>query len=203
MSRTRPVLLAVDGFSGAGKSSLADELMRTFAERNVPAALFRLEDIYPGWDGLAAGMDCYRRQVLEPLAAGRPARWRAWDWEAGGWGAGRTTEPAAVVLCEGVGAFHAAARPLLDAGVWLQAPAALRRRRALARDGETYAPHWERWAAQERAWAAADDAAAAADLVLDGGAPGNAAAVLALLSGSGTGSGSATAPMPGVTAGWR
>lgn len=199
MSRTRPVLAAVDGFSGVGKSSLADELMRALAQRGVPAALFRLEDIYPGWDGLAAGMDCYRRLVLEPLAAGRSARWRAWDWDAGTWGAERVTKPAAVVLCEGVGAFHAAARPLLDAGIWLQAPAGLRRRRALARDGDTYAPHWERWAAQERAWAASDDAAAAADLVLDGGAAGNAAAVLALLAGTGPG----TAPTPGVTAGWR
>ena len=38
-----------------------------------------------------------------------------------------------------------------DLTVWLQLPEAQRRRRALARDGEIYRPHWERWAAQEDA----------------------------------------------------
>ncbi|MFT4232382.1 MAG: hypothetical protein QM606_06365 [Leucobacter sp.] len=36
--------------------------------------------------------------------------------------------------------------------VWIECDAAVRRARALARDGETYAPHWERWAAQEEAF---------------------------------------------------
>jgi cytidylate kinase len=35
--------------------------------------------------------------------------------------------------------------------VWLEAPATVRKERALARDGDTYAPHWDRWAAQEDA----------------------------------------------------
>jgi hypothetical protein len=35
--------------------------------------------------------------------------------------------------------------------VWMQAPTSSRRARALARDGDTYRPHWDRWAAQEEA----------------------------------------------------
>ena len=42
----------------------------------------------------------------------------------------------------------------------------MRRRRALDRDGETYAPHWERWAAQERVTFARERTRARADLVL-------------------------------------
>ena len=190
-----PFLLGIDGFSGAGKSSLADALAGHLAEAGTPAALFRLEDIYPGWDGLARGMECYRRRVLRPLAEGRTARWRAWDWSEGRWGAERTTEPAGVVLLEGVGACHAAARPLLSARIWLQLPAGQRRARALARDGDTYAPHWERWAEQERRWAAGDRADAAADLVLDGGGPAAVGPVLALLR-SRAGTGAATAASP-------
>ncbi len=53
-----------------------------------------------------------------------------------------------------------------DLAVWVETPDAVRRERALARDGDTYAPHWERWAAQERAVYAADPPAARADLVL-------------------------------------
>ena len=162
----RPLLIAVDGFSGAGKTGLALELAAELrAHRSV--AVFHLEDVYPGWDGLDAGMDYYRTRVLEPLAEGHNSvRWQAWDWVAGRYGAWHTTEPADIVIFEGVGAGHRAARNLLDAVLWIQALEDVRRERALARDGNTYAPHWDRWAAQEAAWAATDPVAGAADVTV-------------------------------------
>ena len=42
----------------------------------------------------------------------------------------------------------------------------VRRARALSRDGETYAPHWERWAAQEDAVYRSSRPRDRADLVL-------------------------------------
>ncbi|MBP3035320.1 chorismate-binding protein [Arthrobacter sp. zg-ZUI100] len=173
-----PVLIAVDGFSGAGKTTLAIELAAALRAHHR-VSLFHLEDIYPGWDGLAAGIAYYRSHIAEPLAAGRRATWQAWDWEAGHRGEARSTEPAEIVILEGVGASHAGVRHLLDVAVWVQAPEQLRREQALERDGETYAPHWERWAAQERAWAQADPAASRADLTVNRqhryGTPGAAA----------------------------
>lgn len=161
----RPLLIAVDGFSGAGKTSLALELAAELrAHRSV--ALFHLEDVYPGWDGLDTGMDYYRRRVLEPLAQGRSADWQSWDWAAGRYSTQHATEPADIVIFEGVGAGHRAARHLLDAVLWIESPEAVRRERALARDGETYAPHWNRWAAQEAAWAVVDPVPAAADILV-------------------------------------
>ena len=56
-------------------------------------------------------------------------------------------------------------RELLDLLVWLEAPEGLRRERALSRDGQTFAPHWERWAAQEAEVLCG--VAERADLVLD------------------------------------
>ncbi|MFZ3451887.1 uridine kinase family protein [Arthrobacter sp. 7Tela_A1] len=191
---TRPLLIGIDGFSGAGKTTLARELAaRLRAHRSV--GVFHLEDVYPGWDGLAAGMDYYRSTVLKPLAAGEVAHWQAWDWQAGRYGLRRTTAPAEIVIFEGVGASHRAARQLLDAVVWVDAPEAERRERALARDGDTYAPHWNRWAAQEARWAAADPAQASADLqVAAGDSTGRAplhAAVLGAL-------GALPLPAPGL-----
>ena len=177
--RTAPLLIGVDGFSGAGKTTLATEVAAALSRRGS-VRLFHLEDIYPGWDGLESGMTYYREQVLRPLAEGRAARWQPWDWEAGRYGRWRGTEPADAVVFEGVGAAHREARALLDAAVWVEGEEAVRRRYALERDGGTYAPHWERWAAQERRWAADDDAASAADLTVRLVGPhGNAAAALA------------------------
>ena len=59
-----------------------------------------------------------------------------------------------------------AARPLLDLAVWLELETPARRTRALARDGETFAPHWDRWAAQEEDYLARHAPRAAADLIL-------------------------------------
>ncbi len=130
-------------------------------------SLFHLEDVYPGWDGLAEGMEYFRRNIAEPLAAGRPAVWQAWDWVENRYADERRTEPADIIIFEGVGSSCAAVRSLLHAAVWVSAPAELRREQALARDGDTYAPHWERWAAQERSWAAEDPAASRADIIVD------------------------------------
>src|SRR3954452_9973470 len=130
MAAAKPFVIAVDGRSGAGKTTLAVELAALLRiHRSV--SLFHLEDIYPGWDGLAAGQLRYRRTVLEPLAAGRSGAWTAWDWPRGMDGPARTTAAAEVVVVEGVGAAHAAARGFIDASVWIDAAAAPRRRRAL------------------------------------------------------------------------
>ena len=60
---------------------------------------------------------------------------------------------------------------LLDLRVWIDAPRELRRRRGIDRDGDSYAPHWSRWEAQELALFAADRTSDRADVVLDGSRP--------------------------------
>ncbi|SDT62822.1 para-aminobenzoate synthetase [Pseudarthrobacter equi] len=169
-----PVIIAIDGRSGAGKTTLAVELAARLRARHK-VSLFHLEDIYPGWNGLAAGIERYVSTVLEPLSRGMAATWTSWDWERHYDGDPRVTLPAEIVIVEGVGAAAAAARPFLGAVIWADSPEEVRRTRALQRDGETYEPYWDQWAAQESEWLAGDDVAAAADLqvrnVADGSAP--------------------------------
>ncbi|MFC8409939.1 aminodeoxychorismate synthase component I [Arthrobacter sp. NPDC057259] len=170
-----PVIIAIDGRSGAGKTTLAIELAARLREHRT-VSLFHLEDIYPGWNGLAAGIDRYAATVLAPLRRGATAHWTSWDWERHYDGDARTTRPADVVLVEGVGAAAAAAAPYLDAVIWTDAPDGARKDRALERDGDTYAPYWEQWAEQEEAWLAGDDVPTRADVRVlnhaDGDAPG-------------------------------
>ncbi len=181
MPSDAPLLIAVDGRSGAGKTSLAVELAALLREHHS-VSLFHLEDVYPGWDGLDDGIGRYVERVLRLLRAGRAAHWNAWDWERGQDGPERTTATAEIVLLEGVGAAAAAARPYLDAVIWMDADAEVRRRTAIERDGDTYAPFWQRWADQEDAWLAGDDPRAVADVVVQGhrGTPSPQAVLLAL-----------------------
>ena len=54
----RPLLLAVDGRSGAGKTSLALELA-ALLRPHLDVEVFHLDSVYPGWDGLDAALDTY------------------------------------------------------------------------------------------------------------------------------------------------
>lgn len=164
----RPVLVGVDGRSGAGKTGLAARLSSALTDRGLGTAVVHLEDLYPGWTGLRAGLAVLCRDVVAPLRAGRAAAYPSWDWVAGAPGPVRTAPLAQVVVLEGVGVLSSGCADLLDLRVWLEAPDDVRRARALARDGATFAPWWDTWAAQEEALLA--PGRPRADRVVDTGA---------------------------------
>ena len=133
-------VVTIDGYSGAGKSTLAAALARLVNGWQV----LHLDDWYPGWDGLAAGARIARR-IAADLRGGRASSYEAWDWDKGTTGA-TTRVPLAPTIIEGCGAIEAEA----DLAIWIADPGEDERRsRALARDGQTYAPHWRRWADQD------------------------------------------------------
>lgn len=149
--------LLIDGRSGSGKTSLAARIVRELRGAGAEPQLLRVEDLYPGWDGLAAGSD----SLSEVLDEGR---YRRYDWYAGAFAEEHRIDLRAPLVIEGCGAITvrnlaAARRWALRAvgeravvrSLWLDCPDGVRRSRALARDGESYAPHWDRWAAQEDA----------------------------------------------------
>ena len=79
--------------------------------------------------------------------------------------------PATHLVLEGCGALVPPAAAFAAVRVWVDAPTGVRKERALSRDGETYAPHWDRWAAQEDAVYASARPWETADLVLRTVAP--------------------------------
>ena len=133
-------VVTIDGYSGSGKSTLAAALARLVNGWQV----LHLDDWYPGWDGLEAGADIARR-IAADLRGGRASSYEAWDWENGTTGA-TIRVPLVPTIIEGCGAIEAEA----DLVIWIADPGEdERRNRALARDGQTYAPHWQRWARQD------------------------------------------------------
>lgn len=129
--------------------------------------LLALDSLYPGWDGLAEGAEIVDRDVLRPHADGLPGRWRRWDWAEDRPAEVHVVAPDLPLVVEGAGALTRGAAAVTDIAVWLEAPEAVRRDRALARDGDGYRPHWERWAAQEERHIAANDPRHRAMLVFD------------------------------------
>lgn len=151
--------ILIDGRSGSGKTELG-LLLRA----RIPGSqLVRLDDVYPGWDGLEQGSAAVARFIL----SARP-RWKRWDWVGRRPAEWHELDPARPIIVEGCGALSRASRPLAGVGVWVDLGSEMRQRRALARDGDSYAPHWQQWAEQEERFIGRERPEELADLVVDG-----------------------------------
>lgn len=161
-SPPRPVLLGIDGRSGAGKTAVAQAVTSLLGEAQV----VHMDDVYPGWHGLAAGVAALPEMVLIPLRQGGIARFAPFDWATHRAGSPRQIGPCRTVVVEGCGSTCGRAADLLDLRVWLQAPAAARHARAVGRDGPGLAARWPLWRAQEDALFGPGHPWERADLVL-------------------------------------
>lgn len=161
-ARGRRPVMVLDGGSGAGKTRLATRLVGALGERGMHGVqLVSMDSFYPGWDGLQAAST----MLPELLRVHDPGYWR-WDWQAG-----RRTDRVgldgdAPILVEGCGALTAFSAGVGTTAMWFVMDAARRKQRALGRDGELYAPHWDRWAAQERQHWRRDRPRELADVIL-------------------------------------
>lgn len=158
-------LVCVDGPAGSGKTTLAAAVRRA-----VPAGLscrvVHLDDLYPGWDGLAAGVEHVVEHVVGALAAGRPAGYRRWDWHAGRPGPWVEVPVTDWLVLEGVGAGARAYADRTSVLVWVEADRSDRLARGLAREGVATRAQFERWVHDEAAFLDAQGARARADLVV-------------------------------------
>lgn len=132
-------VVAVDGGAAAGKSTLAGRL----AAALPGSAVLHLDDLLDGWSGQFDYADRLRGEVLEPLAGGRPARYRRYDWQAGRFGAPVELAVPRHLVVEGVSALWGCA-PYWSVGVFLDVPRGTRERRWAERDGPVQ-PEWTAW----------------------------------------------------------
>jgi len=162
-------LIAVDGPSGAGKTTFAVRLAKL-----LDAPVVHTDDLLEGWDDQFTFWDRLESRVLAPLRHGRTATYQRYQWHLGKFaGPPLIVDPAPAVLLEGVSAARRAIRPELSLAVFVVAPPELRWRRALARDGDdsvAFRAYLGRWRAAEDRHFAEDGTAAAADLIVDGAA---------------------------------
>ena len=147
LSKLSPAVILIDGRSGSGKTALAIAL-----RDHLGGDVLHLDDLYPGWGGLSEGS----RAAAQALADGRFSRF---DWHTMAYAETVTLSRQGCLIVEGCGAItttnvRAARQRSRGARVhtiWLECADAVRRTRALARDGDVYRPYWAAWQAQEDA----------------------------------------------------
>lgn len=164
LGNDRGVVL-IDGPSGAGKTTFASRLVARWPGPVAPVIL-RMDDVYPGWDGLEAAAVHVLRHVLLPRSVGSAARWRRWDWAEGRSAEWHVVDDDRPLVVEGCGSLSRASAPLADLRFWIDAPAAVRKERALARDQGAFDAHWDMWSDQVDRFERREDPRSLADVVL-------------------------------------
>ncbi len=163
LQRKNPVLIALDGRSGTGKSTIAQAIASRVAGTIVVS-----DDFYSGgndhaWSGLSASEKVeqvidwqgMRAQVLEPLLANKPASWHPLDFQPEiGWIGWKeetvTLEPAPVILVDGVYSARPELADLVDLAVLVEADDEARRKRLVIREGQAFMQRWHQlWDAAE------------------------------------------------------
>jgi len=143
----RPVVLAVDGRSSSGKTTLAARLREA-----VPgSAVVHTDDL--AWSHSRFGWaDLLVDGILVPARAGRAVAFRPPAWETRQRsGAIEVPTGCSLLIIEGVGAARRESTHLTDAAIWVQADESETERRNLARVGQ---PDGSATAADHRSWMA-------------------------------------------------
>lgn len=145
-----PCLLGVDGRSGSGKTHLAGDIAEVLRHCQASVVVVSMDDLYPGWQGLAASLPTLCQDVIIPLSHGQPGAYRRYDWSRGAFAETVHVPVADAVIIEGVGSTTHWCRPLLRATVWVHAPRDVRLGRACGRTGQgDFAAYADRWSEQE------------------------------------------------------
>lgn len=118
-----------------------------------------MDELYPGWSGLADGSRYLFESIVAPYSRGVEAVWNEWDWTTQERTVERRVAPDRPLIVEGCGSVTIETRQAAALVLWLTAPAETRKSRALARDGDAYRPYWAMWAEQEEEHLARNDPA--------------------------------------------
>jgi hypothetical protein len=154
-SKPTPVVL-IDGRAGSGKSTFAMLLQdQVFQETKQSPKVIHMDDLYPGWEGLAQGSLYLVEHILKPLKLSGKAQWQRWDWAndkrggpdpGNGW---REFDGENMLIVEGCGSVTGQSAELADLAIWIEADSQTRRQRFEARDRGTFSNFWNSWSAQE------------------------------------------------------
>jgi len=149
------MVVAIDGFAGAGKSTLAKWL----AEHLEACQIMSLDDFYQPlankqWVQLSeeAALQAYlptqtlAQQLLQPLQQGQSITWQARDWLTKKLSPEKKIVPRGVILVDGVFSSHKDFRPWVDLRILVSTLPSTCRRRVLARPqpNTDWFAHWQR-----------------------------------------------------------
>lgn len=148
------LIIAIDGYAGAGKSTLAAWLASHLSQCEIVSMDDFYQPLSVAQQAQLQANDAVQAylptadvvtQVLAPLRANKAAVWQALDWLSQTRQPRAPVPPQGVILLEGVFATHADFLPWLDHSVMVTAASPTRHRRVLSRpqSDTSWVAHWQ------------------------------------------------------------
>jgi uridine kinase len=160
----RTVFIGVDGRAGSGKTTLAGLIAAALPGGVVVHVDDLTGPLVPEWD-----WPRMQEHVVDPLLAGRPARYQRWEWNRDEPAEWHDVPVGVPVVIEGVSSTRSELTVPWALRIWVDAPRDVRLRRAVERDGAALLQHWtDVWMPSEEAYIARDRPQERADLVVVG-----------------------------------
>lgn len=148
-----PVLIAIEGYGGSGKTTFAEKL----AEKLGDTYIVSIDDFIvkekltePSWDKGSIDRKRLENQVLKPLYGGKTASYQKLIWADNSLGDSLEVPKTRFVIVEGISSYHPKIAKYYDYKIWIDTPMEIAKERGHARDGSNEnAQHWDLWAAND------------------------------------------------------
>lgn len=161
-----PILVAIDGPAGSGKTSLANQL----SNKLNSVTTIHMDDLYNGWeDALTATLTRNLEEwVINPLTQCQSVNYLKFDWSIGQYGSTVEIRDIELLILEGVGAAQEKIRQKADLTIWIEVGPQIGLARVLNRDGDQLLPYMLKWQERERAHFLKDQTKENCQIFIDG-----------------------------------
>lgn len=168
-----PILVAIDGFGGSGKSTLVDQLKELLQN----AEIVHIDDFIvkekldePTWDKGAFDRDRLERQVLIPAKQGHLVSYQKLHWAENILSGHFIIPSCNYLIVEGISTSHPDISHYYHFKIWVDTPIEIAKRRGHARDASNEnANKWDLWAENDLAYQAKYHPERYADFLVENG----------------------------------
>ena len=171
----KPVLVAVDGRCGSGKTSVSAMLQKLFG-----CNVFHMDDFYrpfeqraENWQQIPAGnmdLERFKEEILLPAREGKEVLYRKYDCQHGVLHAAEVFAPTPLTVIDGSYSHHPTLAAQYDLKIFLTCSKAEQERRLRIREGDYYEIGFvPMWIPMEERYHAAFDIVENTDMLIDTG----------------------------------
>jgi uridine kinase len=155
-SGVQPILIAIEGFGGSGKTTFANKLADILGDAYVISIddfIIKEKLTEHSWDKGAFDRARLEDEVLAPIAAGRPASFRKLIWATNELSELIWVPNTKYLIIEGISSYHPKIAHYYTYKIWVDTPIEVAKKRGYARDGNNEnAIHWDLWTANDLAY---------------------------------------------------
>jgi uridine kinase len=167
-----PLLIAIEGFGGSGKSTFAAALKDALGSAHVVSIddFIVKEKITAPWEQGAFDRERLEAQVLRPASDHQRVGYQRLLWDTNTLSDPIVAPAVDYLIVEGISSYHPDIAHYYSYKIWIDTPIDIARERGRARDGDNEnAQHWDLWAQNDLSYQRRFHPELAADLIVSNG----------------------------------